>query len=210
MGSLAGISMMIGPTLFATVFAYSIRDGSALQFPGAAYALAALLLAVAALIAERATRRRSPAVTVPDYSVPPALQARRWPASSSSCRAGPCCRRPRLAPRSRPACPMCGPAANSWPTPAVATQACSTGWRARAGCIRTSRSMRMRQRPRKPRGPARRTTPASWPRCAGFAAASWCALRGATWRDSRRSSRSCSNSPRWPKPRSAPPAVTRP
>jgi DHA1 family tetracycline resistance protein-like MFS transporter len=60
MGSLAGIAMMIGPTLFATVFAYSIRDGSALQFSGAAYALAALLLAVAALIAGRATRRRSP------------------------------------------------------------------------------------------------------------------------------------------------------
>jgi DHA1 family tetracycline resistance protein-like MFS transporter len=61
MGSLAGIAMMIGPTLFATVFAYSIRDDSALRFSGAAYALAALLLAIAALIAERATRRRSPA-----------------------------------------------------------------------------------------------------------------------------------------------------
>jgi MFS transporter, DHA1 family, tetracycline resistance protein len=60
MGSLAGISTMIGPTLFATVFAYSIRDGSALQLAGAAYALAALLLAVAALIAERAPRQRSP------------------------------------------------------------------------------------------------------------------------------------------------------
>ena len=60
MGSLAGISTMIGPTLFATVFAHSIRDGSAQQFPGAAYALAALLLAVAALIAERTTRGRSP------------------------------------------------------------------------------------------------------------------------------------------------------
>jgi hypothetical protein len=31
-----------------------------LQFSGAAYALAALLLAIAALITERATRRRSP------------------------------------------------------------------------------------------------------------------------------------------------------
>jgi hypothetical protein len=41
------------------VFAYSIRDSAVLHFPGAAYSLAAVLLAVAALIAERATRRRS-------------------------------------------------------------------------------------------------------------------------------------------------------
>jgi DHA1 family tetracycline resistance protein-like MFS transporter len=58
MGSLAGISTMIGPTLFATVFAYSISDGTVLPFPGAAYALAALLLAVGAVIAGRATRSR--------------------------------------------------------------------------------------------------------------------------------------------------------
>jgi DHA1 family tetracycline resistance protein-like MFS transporter len=56
MGSLAGIATVIGPTLFATVFAWSIRDGASWQFPGSAYALAGLLLIVAAIIAERATR----------------------------------------------------------------------------------------------------------------------------------------------------------
>ena len=56
MGSLAGIATVIGPTLFATVFAWSIRDGAPWHFPGSAYALAGLLLVVAAIIAERATR----------------------------------------------------------------------------------------------------------------------------------------------------------
>jgi len=56
MGSLSGISMMIGPTLFASVFAWSIRDSAGWHFPGSAYALAALLLVFAAVIAERATR----------------------------------------------------------------------------------------------------------------------------------------------------------
>ena len=61
MGSLAGIATVIGPTFFATVFAWSISDGVAWQFPGSAYALAGVLLAVAAIIAERATRPRVPA-----------------------------------------------------------------------------------------------------------------------------------------------------
>ena len=56
MGSLAGIATVIGPTLFASVFAWSIRDGAFWHFPGSAYALAGLLLVVAAVIAERATR----------------------------------------------------------------------------------------------------------------------------------------------------------
>ena len=56
MGSLTGIAMMIGPTLFATVFAWSIRDGGSWHFPGSAYALAGLLLVIAAIVAERATR----------------------------------------------------------------------------------------------------------------------------------------------------------
>lgn len=56
MGSLAGIATVIGPTLFATVFAWSIRDGAPWHFPGSAYVLAGLLLIVAAIIAERATR----------------------------------------------------------------------------------------------------------------------------------------------------------
>src|SRR5512137_163186 len=61
MGSLAGIATVIGPTLFATVFAWSIRDGAPWHFPGSAYVLAGLLLIVAAIIAERATRPQVPA-----------------------------------------------------------------------------------------------------------------------------------------------------
>jgi MFS transporter, DHA1 family, tetracycline resistance protein len=56
MGSLAGIAMMIGPTVFATVFAWSIRHGASWHVPGLAYALAGLLLFAAAIIAARATR----------------------------------------------------------------------------------------------------------------------------------------------------------
>lgn len=56
MGSLAGIATVIGPTLFATVFAWSIRHGASWHVPGLAYALAGLLLCVAAIIAARATR----------------------------------------------------------------------------------------------------------------------------------------------------------
>jgi MFS transporter, DHA1 family, tetracycline resistance protein len=56
MGSLAGIAMMVGPTLFASVFAYSIRDGQRWHLPGSAFLLAGLLLVVAAVLAERATR----------------------------------------------------------------------------------------------------------------------------------------------------------
>ena len=55
------IATVIGPTLFATVFAWSIRDGASWHFPGSAYALAGLLLVVAAIIAERATRPQVPA-----------------------------------------------------------------------------------------------------------------------------------------------------
>ena len=51
-----GIATVIGPTLFATVFAWSIRDDASWHFPGSAYALAGLLLVAAAIIAERATR----------------------------------------------------------------------------------------------------------------------------------------------------------
>jgi DHA1 family tetracycline resistance protein-like MFS transporter len=56
MGSLQGIAMMIGPTMFASTFAWSIKDPSVLHFPGAAYALASALLLVSAAIASRATR----------------------------------------------------------------------------------------------------------------------------------------------------------
>ena len=61
MGSLAGIAMMIGPTVFATVFAWSIRHDASWHVPGLAYALAGLLLFAAAIIAARATRPQATA-----------------------------------------------------------------------------------------------------------------------------------------------------
>ena len=61
MGSLAGIAMMIGPTVFATVFAWSIRHDASWHVPGLAYALAGLLLFAAAIIAARATRLQATA-----------------------------------------------------------------------------------------------------------------------------------------------------
>jgi DHA1 family tetracycline resistance protein-like MFS transporter len=61
MGSLQGIATMIGPTVFASTFAWSIDAGTRLHVPGAAYALAASLLLAAALIAGQATSpRRTP------------------------------------------------------------------------------------------------------------------------------------------------------
>jgi DHA1 family tetracycline resistance protein-like MFS transporter len=56
MGSLQGIATMIGPTMFASTFAFSIGAGVAWHFPGAAYALAGSLLAAAALLAAFSTR----------------------------------------------------------------------------------------------------------------------------------------------------------
>jgi DHA1 family tetracycline resistance protein-like MFS transporter len=58
MGSLQGIATMIGPAMFAAAFAYSIGAGRAWHFPGAAYALASLLLAFSGLLAAYATRQR--------------------------------------------------------------------------------------------------------------------------------------------------------
>jgi DHA1 family tetracycline resistance protein-like MFS transporter len=58
MGSLQGIATMIGPTMFASVFAFAIHDEGAFHFPGAAFWLAAALLALAAFIAAKATRVR--------------------------------------------------------------------------------------------------------------------------------------------------------
>jgi DHA1 family tetracycline resistance protein-like MFS transporter len=54
-GSVLGIATMIGPGLFAGTFAYFIGDGARLQLPGAAYLLAALLLAAGAVLAARVT-----------------------------------------------------------------------------------------------------------------------------------------------------------
>jgi DHA1 family tetracycline resistance protein-like MFS transporter len=54
-GSIMGIATMIGPTLFATTFAYFIGDGARLHLPGAAFLVAAALLAGGALLASRVT-----------------------------------------------------------------------------------------------------------------------------------------------------------
>ena len=48
---------MIGPGLFSLTFAYAIRPELGVQFPGAPFLLAALLLLIAAVIAWRVTRR---------------------------------------------------------------------------------------------------------------------------------------------------------
>ena len=57
--SLQGIANMIGPVLFAQIFALAIQPGQSLQLPGAPFALAALLLIVAMAIAWRATQPRN-------------------------------------------------------------------------------------------------------------------------------------------------------
>jgi DHA1 family tetracycline resistance protein-like MFS transporter len=55
-GSIMGVAMMIGPALFAATFAWFIGDCARLHVPGAAYLLAAALLAAGALLAELVTR----------------------------------------------------------------------------------------------------------------------------------------------------------
>ena len=59
MGSLQGIATMIGPTLFASTFAWSISDGAAWHVPGTAYALAGLMLLASAGLAAHVTRARA-------------------------------------------------------------------------------------------------------------------------------------------------------
>jgi MFS transporter, DHA1 family, tetracycline resistance protein len=54
-GAVMGVATMIGPALFATTFAYFIGAGAPLHLPGAAYLLASLLLAAAAVLALRVT-----------------------------------------------------------------------------------------------------------------------------------------------------------
>jgi len=56
-GSVMGIATMIGPGLFAGTFAYFIGAGTRWHAPGAAFVLAAALLALGALLASRATAR---------------------------------------------------------------------------------------------------------------------------------------------------------
>ena len=55
--SLASLAGIFGPALFANLFALFISDHAPVQhLPGVAFLLAAMLLAVAALIAVKATR----------------------------------------------------------------------------------------------------------------------------------------------------------
>jgi DHA1 family tetracycline resistance protein-like MFS transporter len=58
LNSLRGLATLIGPFLFAWVFATFINPHSAILFPGAPWLLAAALLAVAMLVAGYATRAR--------------------------------------------------------------------------------------------------------------------------------------------------------
>ena len=57
-GSVMGIATMIGPWLFASTFAYFIGEGTRWHQPGAAFMLAALLLALGAVVAARITAQR--------------------------------------------------------------------------------------------------------------------------------------------------------
>jgi len=56
-GAIMGVAMMVGPGLFTATFAYFIGDGARLHVPGAAYLLAAVMLASGALLAARVTAR---------------------------------------------------------------------------------------------------------------------------------------------------------
>jgi DHA1 family tetracycline resistance protein-like MFS transporter len=55
-GSLQGIASLIGPVMFTLIFAYSIGAGSQFGLPGAAFLIAAMLLAASAALAWRVTR----------------------------------------------------------------------------------------------------------------------------------------------------------
>jgi DHA1 family tetracycline resistance protein-like MFS transporter len=57
LNAVRGVSGLIGPGLFALLFAASIHTGSGWQYPGAAFLLAAALLAAASFFAWSVTRR---------------------------------------------------------------------------------------------------------------------------------------------------------
>lgn len=59
MGSVQGVATMVGPVVFATVFAWFIGANAPLDLPGAAYLLASLLLVLAAVLAARVTRAQA-------------------------------------------------------------------------------------------------------------------------------------------------------
>jgi DHA1 family tetracycline resistance protein-like MFS transporter len=54
-GAVMGVATMIGPALFAATFAWFIGTGAPVHLPGAAYLLAALMLAAATALAARVT-----------------------------------------------------------------------------------------------------------------------------------------------------------
>lgn len=56
-GSVVGIAMMIGPSMFAGTFAYFIGEGARWHVPGAAFLFAATLLVAGAALASRVTAR---------------------------------------------------------------------------------------------------------------------------------------------------------
>jgi DHA1 family tetracycline resistance protein-like MFS transporter len=56
-GAVMGVATMIGPSLFAATFAYFIGDDARLDLPGAAFLLAALLLAAGMALAARVTAK---------------------------------------------------------------------------------------------------------------------------------------------------------
>ena len=56
-GSIMGVATMIGPSLFAGTFAYFISEGTRWHAPGAAFVLAAALLALGAVVAARITAK---------------------------------------------------------------------------------------------------------------------------------------------------------
>jgi DHA1 family tetracycline resistance protein-like MFS transporter len=56
-GAVMGVATMIGPTMFATTFAHFIGEGTRFHLPGAAFLLAALLLATACMLAAGVTSR---------------------------------------------------------------------------------------------------------------------------------------------------------
>jgi MFS transporter, DHA1 family, tetracycline resistance protein len=60
LSSLASLAGIFGPALFANLFALFISDHAPAHVPGAAFVLAAALLAVAAAIATRTTRHNAP------------------------------------------------------------------------------------------------------------------------------------------------------
>jgi DHA1 family tetracycline resistance protein-like MFS transporter len=55
-GSIMAMAGLIGPGLFSAVFAWFIAPHRGLQFPGAPFLLASVLMLVAALMAWRVTR----------------------------------------------------------------------------------------------------------------------------------------------------------